>query len=291
MIWVDQIEIGGEETSVRLAETTAAVAAAVLARIERAELADVAPDRPMTAFHWFLVGSDCLKTMELPSIRRGRRALKTSRDSHPSFAPAIGALARSYGFEWLLLARNEQDMLAEAFRLACLAIRIDPDDSAGYRAAGFALLYQRSHAAGLEAYERADGLNPHCPDTLSEHAIALAYVGALDRARQKIREAFSLNRVPPDYYHWASTCIHYLSGDPAKAIEAAQAVQSPSVVYRLLACCHARIGEADRARHYVAKVMEMHPDFSIERWMNLVPLRDVRLAAHYVDGLRLAGFN
>jgi hypothetical protein len=50
------------------------------------------------------------------------------------------------------------------------------------------------------------------------------------------------------------------------------------------------LGEREKATSYVRKAQEIHPDFSVDGWLSIVPIRDPTFAQHYEQGLREAGF-
>ena len=290
ILWSDRVQIGSRNPRARVDALAAALSVGILGQIERTELAVVTPDRVSTPYHWYLLGKACLMTMDLPSVRRGRRAFKTALEQHPTFSLALGGLARALQLEWLLLARDEQDLLIDSVGLARAMIRIDPLDWSGHRALGFVHLFGRAYEASLDAYEKADRLNPHHPDLLIEHALALAFTGDLAGARLKIAEATRLNPLPSDHHLWAAASTHYLSSAYRDVIEVGCAMRSPSVAFRLMAASHARLGERETAYQVMRKVIEIHPDFSIERFMRGSPIRDEALARFCAEGLRLAGF-
>ena len=290
VIWADRLTLDDQDPD-RCREVIAASTMSIINQIERHELVGAGEPENRTPYHWYLAGRYCLRTMDLPSIRRGRRALRTALELDPDFIPAVVGTARALQLEWLLLARGDVEILAESENLARRAIRLDPEHAVAHRVLGFALLGRRSYPASAEAYDFADRLNPMHPDTLAEHGIMLTQTNQLDPGRAKLRVAFRLNPAPPDYYYWGMAWNQYLSGLSSETIETVGAMQNPSTAYRLLASSYARLGDHVMARQYVAKVLEIHPDFKVADWVPLVPLRDRQHIDYYTEGLRLAGFS
>ena len=62
------------------------------------------------------------------------------------------------------------------------------------------------------------------------------------------------------------------------------------VVERSLAASNAMIGCKREARRCVRLARETYPDFSIERWLAMVPNKRPEYTQRYADGLRMAGF-
>ena len=59
---------------------------------------------------------------------------------------------------------------------------------------------------------------------------------------------------------------------------------------RLAAASWAMLGETERARVLARKTRDTHPDFDIETWLSIVPIREDWQRDHYREGLRRAGF-
>jgi hypothetical protein len=49
-------------------------------------------------------------------------------------------------------------------------------------------------------------------------------------------------------------------------------------------------GDRRRARAYMRRTMEHFPDFEIDKWLSLIPIRDRAQQEQYREGLRRAGF-
>ena len=289
VVWAERLSLDDRDPE-RCREMIASSTMSIINQIERHELAGAGEPEYRTPYHWYLAGRYCLRTMDLPSIRRGRRAFRTALELDADFIPAVVGTARALQLEWLLLARGDVEILAESENLARRAIRLDPEHAVAHRVLGFALLGRRSYPASAEAYDCADRLNPMHPDTLAEHGIMLTQTNQLEPGRAKLQMAFRLNPAPPDYYYWGMAWNQYLSGLSSETIETVGAMQNPSTAYRLLASSYARLGDHVMAQHYVAKELEIHPDFKVADWVPLVPLRDRQHIDYYTEGLRLAGF-
>jgi hypothetical protein len=66
-------------------------------------------------------------------------------------------------------------------------------------------------------------------------------------------------------------------------------MQNPDEGRRLLAANFALLGMMDEARAQAREVMRLHPEFTISRWRDRPPYRDVAILERYIDGLRKAG--
>ena len=61
-------------------------------------------------------------------------------------------------------------------------------------------------------------------------------------------------------------------------------------VLRFNAACWAMQGDRRRARAYMRRTMDHFPDFQIDKWLSLIPIRDRAQQEQYREGLRRAGF-
>ena len=70
-----------------------------------------------------------------------------------------------------------------------------------------------------------------------------------------------------------------------------QRMRDQTPAFRLLAASWARLGEREQAADYVRRVLEIHPDFTVNAWLSILPVRDPLYEQDYADGLREAGFH
>ena len=172
--------------------------------IERVELARYDAEQDPTAYHLFLTGQKLLRTLDLPSVRKARRAFKASISSYSDFVPAISGLAHTFHIEWLLMARGDNELLAEAEHLARRSLEIDPDDARGYRDLGLCNIYAGRFDESLEAFSHAERRNPQYADLLVDYADALQHSCEASAALEKINRAIELNPLGPDRYWWTA---------------------------------------------------------------------------------------
>ena len=84
-----------------------------------------------------------------------------------------------------------------------------------------------------------------------------------DEAMPLIEEAHSRNPGAPIGYHIATFLHQYMMGDYRAALESAQKVQTPAVVYGAVAraMAHAQLGQMDEARRAVTAILEIDPRY------------------------------
>jgi DNA-binding SARP family transcriptional activator/TolB-like protein len=291
IVWAEHFSFTPASSAQQYRELSLRLMLTLTSRVERAELARYDLAQHPTAYHWYLVGRQSLTALDLPSARRARQAFKAAIGLAPDFVPAISGLARTYQIEWLLLARGDGGLLAEAERLAARAIELDENDARGYRESGICHLYARHYEACLDAYARAEELNPQHADLIADHADALVHASDPDAALEKIERAIELNPLAPDSYWWTAGGANYLTGNYQASIAAIERMHNRTPALQLQAASHAMLGERDAAAQCVEQAREVHPEFSIAKWLQIVPFKDERHIRHYEAGLRQAGFD
>jgi DNA-binding SARP family transcriptional activator/TolB-like protein len=290
VIWADRCAMGHADVAQRFGELSLKFITTFVEQVERAELSRDEPQLDRAAYFEYLSGQRRLEAIDLPSVRKAQRSLRSVVKGYPDFAPGLCGLARSYQREWLLTARHDTALLTRAEEIARRAIEADPDDSRGYRELGVCLLFERRFDDSLEALALAEERNPHHADLLVDLADSLGHSGAPKEGLSKLDEALTLNPLPTDLFWWTAAGMHYQTGNYHGAIEAASRMRNQWPVSRLLAAAWAQLGEKERAREYVDGVLEVYPDFEIKKWLTIVPQKSARDAKHYEEGLRAAGF-
>lgn len=290
ILWTAQYPFHREHADQSYRDLSAQIIVSLVDKVERSELAHYDKAQDPTAYHLYLVGQKYARALDLPNVRRARRAFKASLSVHPDFVPSLSGLARTFQTEWLLLARGETNLLEDAKRLAALAIEIDPDDARGFRELGVCNAYLGRFDEGLEALARGEQCHPQYADLLSDAADAYVHACEPEKALEKITRAIELNPLCPDTYWWAAGGANFQLDNYAKAIECLSRMREQAPAYRLLAASCAMLGDREQAERYAAMTRESHPDFEISAFLSAVPFRDAKIVKKYEHGLREAGF-
>ncbi len=291
IMWTEQYPFDPTQMAAQYRLLSRQVVLLLVNTIERAELGRYEAEQPATAYHLYLTGQRFLRSLDLPHIRRARRAFKLAINDFPNFVPAISGLAQTFSMEWLLMARGDNELLSEAERLAQRALDIDPDDARGHRNVGLCRLYRGRFDESLEAFGHAELRNPQHADLLVEFADALEHACEPSSALDKVSRAIELNPLCPDNYWWVAGGANFHLQRYNDAIQCMSRMRDQSPAFRLIAAAWAMLGEKQKAGEYVQKAKDIHPDFSVNAWLSILPIRDAEFARHYEQGLREAGFN
>jgi len=290
IIWAEHLPIDPVSLGTTYNIIVRRIAAAALSRIERHEFSRIGRTTTPSAYQNFLIGKHYVRNTDLPDIRRARKAFRETLREMPDFAPALGGLSRAAHLEWLVTARGDKDLLKLSERHAQAAIDADADEADGFRQLGVSRLYRGAFDESIELLEIAEQKSPSHADLIADYADTLVHASRLEDALAKIHLAFELNPFAPDYYWWSSAGANYSLRRYETAIDNLGHVADQTNVLRFNAACWAMLGDTRKARAYMRRTMEIFPDFEIERWLALIPIRDPAQREHYREGLRQAGF-
>ena len=289
-LWAERLPVDPGSLGTTYNTMVRRVAAVTLAQIERREFTRIDRATTPTAYQNFLIGKHYVRNMELPDIRRARKAFRETLKEMPDFSPALGGLSRTAHLEWLITARGDAELLKQSEKYAKAAIEADADDSEGFHQLGVARLYNGAFDESIELLEIAERNAPSHADLIADHADTLVHASRLEEALAKINLAFELNPFAPDYYWWSKAGANYSLGRYETAIENLTHVADQTNVLRFHAACWAMLGDMRKARAYMRRTLQNFPDFEVDKWLSFIPIRDPAHREHYREGLRRAGF-
>jgi tetratricopeptide (TPR) repeat protein len=270
-------------------ETIVSAVAANIAASERERLSQLAP-ADMRAYTYVLQGQQHIYRYTQADIRQARSLYESALELDARYARALAAKSRTLNIDWRYNWTELQDLaLDQALELALAAVDLDPKDARGYGELGFAHLYRKEHDASVSAYRRALSLNPNDADLMSDFADTLAHCGQSEEAVDLLHKAMRLNPFYPDEYLWYLGGAYYNLKRYEEAIQAVSGMQNLREGQRILAASHAQLGRTSTARAHAEKVLEAHPDFSLDHWARIQPDRQNDATLHFIEGLKKAG--
>ncbi|MEP7456453.1 BTAD domain-containing putative transcriptional regulator [Phyllobacterium sp. SB3] len=242
------------------------------------------------AYYWYLMGKRDIDKFDLSKLRQARQSFKNALTASPDFVPALSGIARTMQREWLVIARNQSDILLEGEQVALQALPVDLDDERPLRELGTINMYLGKFDESIEYFRQSETINPQHADLLADYADALTHSGELVDAHDKIQRALALNPLPPDYYFWVGAGTYHYQGRYCEAIGFLERMQKPRAAARLLAGCYAMVGEQEKAKEYRQYAMADNPDFLVNEWIGSTSLKLPLHRQMYETSLREAGF-
>ncbi|MFK0165163.1 hypothetical protein [Rhizobium sp. NPDC090279] len=242
------------------------------------------------AYFAYLEGVQCLSRLNLQNVRRARKHFRQALEHERGFAAALAGIARTLTMEWVLTARGDADLLQQAEKMAAEAIRDDDQFAGGFKEIGVARLYRGNIDGSLEALSNAEDLSPHYADVICSHADSLTHGANPKVALEKVATALDLNPLAPDYYYWTAAGASYFLGQYAETLAYLDRMRDPGPASRLAAASWAMLGDLAKAKAYRQRALRDNPDFDLEAWLAMIPIKEKWQTEHYREGLLKAGF-
>jgi adenylate cyclase len=224
-----------------------------------------------------------------------RACLERAVATDPLYARAYSSLALLYvdtyrfGFG---ASKISFDPLRRAIEFADKAIELEPNASSGYLAKSMTLWFLHDVEGSIQAARHGLDINPYNTDLLADLGLRLAQRARWDEAMPLIEEAYARNPGAPVGYHIATFLHQYMTGDYKGALESANKVQTPSVLYGAVAraIAHAQLGQMEEAREAVADILAIDPHYGDHVREDLAKRNHApQIIQAVADGLEKAG--
>ena len=291
-IWGERYDRDLDDIFTMQDEITHMIVAATAVQIEATESERMRQMRPsdLEAYGLVLQGQQRIFRYTRDDNQEARKLYEAALEIDPRYARAIAAVSRTLNLDWRYSWTGSPDeALDEALEFARQAALLDETDARGFGELGFVHLYRKEHEASINAYTRALILNPNDADLMADMADALAHSGRSEEAVELIHKAMHLNPFYPDQYLWHLGGAYFNLKRYEDAVDTLLCMHNPTEGRRLLAASYGQLGRTSEAREQAAKVLEAHPNFSLERWASVQPDKYSEDVEHFVDGLKKAG--
>ena len=293
-VWADRYEVPLEDAIVARDEVVRSLVSSFPGQIERAESARASRR-----------GIDSLSAHEL--VYRGwyhwRRFTKADNaeagrlfakavELDPEFDRAYRGLAWFHAHEFEHRWGEDPEVALElALDNARKALSIAPGHYGNYWALGVIHLYLKQFDQALAAYDKALELNPNDASLLAGSTELLLYMGKATEAIEHVKRAMRLNPFHPQWYKAFLAAAYFEDRQYDNAIKTTELLIGlglPNTHIRL-AASYAYLGRMDKASAHAAKVLELEPDFSIQRYAQSRSYKEKSDLEHFMAGLRKAG--
>jgi tetratricopeptide (TPR) repeat protein/TolB-like protein len=176
------------------------------------------------------------------------------------------------------------------------AIALSPDNPELLTICGHASSFLgRDYDAALDYFDRARRVNPELEALWCWSAATYSYIGEPGMALQRLKRFSDLSPTNPCYI-WSQnihSVAYAFAGEYEKAVASGRRVikLNPSFVngYKPLIAALGHLGRAEEAKPYVDKLLALEPNFTVERFAKVYPIKYESDREHYMKGLRLAG--
>lgn len=289
VVWADRYRLDPSDFMAHRREIARQVVTNISAAVGRNEETRLYFEEDPAAYFHFLEGQKSLQRYTLPDIRRARKSFRAALQEKQDFGPALSGLARTNHLEWLITARGEPELLHSAEVYAKEAIQRSGDLTSGYRELGVAKLFLGAFDESVDALMTAERLSPQYADVLVDFGDTLVHSSRPAEGLVKLEKAIELNPVTPDGYLWAAAGANYYLEDYSQALRYIERMADPTPALRLAAACRAMQGEIKQAKSLARRLREHYPDFEVDQWISVLPIKEEWQREHYREGLKKAG--
>jgi adenylate cyclase len=253
------------------------------------------------AFDLFLKAYKLWQRFEKEANAQARELLIKAIELDPKYALAIAFL----GYVHLQAARhglvkNLSQSIKQAEELAQRALKIDDSIFMVHQLLGSIYQYKRLYEQAIVAKRKAVECEPNNFIAINSLASTLIYAGRPEEAAMLTRKAMRLCPYPPPYLLRNAGFANYLTRrhEPAAAffkqrLERFPPAASDHWAMLWLIASHMELGREKEARAEARKLLEHHPNFSIEahtkRTKAHFPFRDYAFLDRQTQLLRKAG--
>lgn len=236
-----------------------------------------------------------VRTFQTHELNPVRNRLEKAIAQDPSFAEGHACLAQLY-CQFARFFTRDRDELARysdlGFSHARKALLLAPRSSNCHHALALAYWFSGLTTPAIESFRTAISLNPNDPDLMADLGLRYCLLMDWERGIPLSEEAYRRNPGQPNAYRMAFVLYHFAHGRYAEALQHAQRLDSPGVVYHHLAAaaCAVRLGLHQVAHDAVARIERIEPDYA-QRVASDLASRNVhpKLAEDLVEALREAG--
>jgi len=303
-IWAERYDDSMNELFAVQEDLARRIAVTLAGRIDedRLDQARRKPSEHWQVYEYCLQGAAYLRNPSMESSRKARAAFEKALEIDSHCARAYAGLAQAQYrawscFNWTAWAKLED----EAVNFARKAIALDDGDHHAHCILGTVYLFLREFALARKHLERAVALNPNDANSLANASLGWTLLGNAKRGVEDAETAARLDPYCPDWYSATLGLAHFVARDyPAaiKAMERAPDALCDTRAYLAAACAYA--GRPAEAERHAAGFLEFCSDRMggeprtdlwryVEWLLNVNVYRQEEDAAHFVEGLRLAG--
>jgi len=221
------------------------------------------------------------------------RALEEDPDNAKVAAWAAHWQVFHVGQGW---AQDPRQALATAQRFALKAIAIDPKNAEALGIyAHICSFMNKDFDAALYFFDRSLRLNPNLGFVWALSAVTQCYVGEPDAALARMDRYRELAPYDPyfSFFEGVYAIAYLLKNQYKRAAGVGRRLVKGhpefSNGYKPLIAALGHLKQFDEAKPYVAKLIELEPQFSVSHFGKTYPFRRDSDRERYMEGLRLAG--
>ena len=221
-----------------------------------------------------------------------REVLELAVEKAPGNADVWAMLARVCVDEFAHGTNLKPDPLGRMLSAARRAVDAAPSSAMAYGGLAYAMFFRKEFQAFRTAAEQSITLNPLNTPTVAGLGAMMAYSGEWERGCALVQRAMQLNPRHPGWYWIPLYCNAYRKGDYRGAVNFAIKFNLPGfyVMHEALAAAYGQLGEDEKAVASLREIFRLKPDYATTGRERLEKWFDPEFVAHFMEGLRKAGW-
>jgi adenylate cyclase len=273
-LWAERYDRDLEDIFALQDEVTQEIVSALAVKLtadERKSMAS-APTDNVEAYDYRLRGSEYFARATKEANAQARQMYEKAIELDPEFSVAYVDLGWTYVSDWTFQWSQDPEALKKASELAQKALLLNDSLPGAYLLLGSVSAWRKEYDDGVRIY---------------------AFSGKPKDAVELMEKAIRLNPAHPAWYSNVLGMAYFMmKADDKGTMAFKQAVQlNPNFLppHIFLAAIHSRRGNNDEARTEVAEVLRISPDYTLERFAEMIPIADQAIMAELLHSLRKAG--
>jgi adenylate cyclase len=245
------------------------------------------------AYDYLIRAKSCIVQFTEPALVETREMLERALAIDPELAQAYAYLAIARGVEYANAWNGRTaDDLEENLAVARKACELDPAEPMSHHAMSNALMWLRRLDEAESAARRSVALDPNSAQSYGTLGIILDFSGRHAEAVEALAKAL---RLDPEFSLWrhAQGRAQFALGHDAEAEVSfkRRLIQMPGtdVTRAYLASLYGHTGRHDEAGRIWRELMALHPGYTIELTLRVLPYTSPAPLERFVAGLRKAG--
>lgn len=245
------------------------------------------------AYDYLIRAKSCIVQFTEPALVETREMLERALAIDPELAQAYAYLAIARGVEYANAWNGRTaDDLEENLSVARKACELDPAEPMSHHAMSNALMWLRRLDEAESAARRSVALDPNSAQSHGTLGIILDFSGRHAEAVEALAKAL---RLDPEFSLWrhAQGRAQFALGHDAEAEVSfkRRLIQMPGsdVTRAYLASLYGHTGRHDEAGRIWRELMALHPGYTIELTLRVLPYTSPAPLERFVAGLRKAG--
>lgn len=295
-VWAERYDNTMEEVFVMQDSITRRLVEALDAQLESTILAVVSKRKAidLNAYEVFLQGQEHYFRYSKENNQEARRLYLKATELDPTFGRAYAMRGLTYLLDFMNGWTDTPDSSLEQGRaLAEKAISLDASLPVAYFVTGLFYREKREYVKALVEAQKAIDIDPSYADGHVLLATLLYYAGRPKEGLEVMQRAIRLHPHHAHNYSYHLGQAYFILGRYDEAIntfkQGIELLPTSERLHLWLAATYAQAGMIDEAQWQANEVIELNPDFSLQRMVQAYPFKYAGDLANVIDALRKAG--